>query len=714
MTTSKSLKFIDFDKGWFLQLAAELGHPVTGADGESKYHRKVWEFCVVCDTFNHFFKPGSIDVDSGHGVKALGFGVGLEPIALWLASAGADVLATDLQLTTDAQVTNWRDTGQNANSLDDILKHNRDRVQCRNDPHGYLNFQHLDMRNIPYKLRRQQFDFAWSAGTLEHIGGKAAGLQFLIQQMQCLRPGGVAAYTTEYDYTGNDVKVETDDLCLYTEADLKSIVNTLRSRGYDVWPLDLQHPLFEAPPEAGDSNDPEAMYHLKYDLCGTSTTSVLLVVQKPAKCVDKRGRPLPQVSNINGTSDSKPSMLFVGDAVVSTGFASCTHAVCDHLHSVGWDVSVLGLNYHGDPHSYPYTIYPAIQPLDGGRDAFGVGRLGRLAGRLKPDIIVLLNDPWNIPAYLRALQKAQCSVPPVVGWLAVDAKNQNGVELAGLDKIVAWTEFGRRALLDGGYGLNDEGELLSPIAPDIDIVPLGVDTSVFYPVDRDTARAAIFGDLVPHDSFVFGVVGRNQIRKRIDLSIKYFAKFVVESNANNAVLYIHAAPTGEKCCDVVSLVRYYGLHGKVIFAEPSDGGHGVDVSSMRNLYNAMDVYFTTTAGEGWGLCALEAMACGVPVVAPDWSGLGCWAKDAAALVPCTSTVLNAPMYSQQGPYTVGGVADRGFAVHVLCDLYGDSADSANYRGTLRAKGAALAQQYQWYKVGPMFEKVLNGVLGIKQ
>ena len=48
-------------------------------------------------------------------------------------------------------------------------------------------------------------------------------------------------------------------------------------------------------------------------------------------------------------------ILWYGDACSNTGFARVTHSVLDHL-SKEHEVVVLGINYTGDPHEYPYKI----------------------------------------------------------------------------------------------------------------------------------------------------------------------------------------------------------------------------------------------------------------------------------------------------------------------------------------------------------------------
>src|SRR5678816_2489484 len=110
-------------------------------------------------------------------------------------------------------------------------------------------------------------------------------------------------------------------------------------------------------------------------------------------------------------------LLWVGDAAVASGFAKSTHGVLETLRKT-WDVSVLGLNYLGDPHPFAYRIYPCYP----GGDFFGVGRLEYVVEREKPDVIVLQNDPWNIPAYVEKLEELKCPAKKV-GVIPVDGKN---------------------------------------------------------------------------------------------------------------------------------------------------------------------------------------------------------------------------------------------------------------------------------------------------
>lgn len=399
-------------------------------------------------------------------------------------------------------------------------------------------------------------------------------------------------------------------------------------------------------------------------------------------------------------------VLWCGDAVASTGFARCTHAACDALAAAGHEVHVLGINYYGDPHEHPYRIWPCYQPLDGGHDPFGATRLPLLVYRLKPDVVVLLNDPWNVPEYLRRLKAvegedggeapADYVIPPVVGWLAVDAMNQHAKPLDALSAVAVWTRWAGEELQRGGYG----GE---PV-----VIPLGVDGELFRPRPREEAREAVFGRLgalkPPPGAFVVGVVGRNQPRKRLDLTIKYFAEWIRSRGVEDAYLYLHVAPTGDRGVDIRSLIRHFGIpSGRVILAEPPIGT-GMAPEAMPEVYGAMDVYFTTTQGEGWGLPALEAMACGVPVIAPDWSGLGDWARGAAVLVPCLQTAPSAPLNGHA--HTVGGVPDEATTVEALDAMY----RSEVHRREHSRRGLRLAAGLTWGRTGAAVVRLLEDVV----
>jgi D-inositol-3-phosphate glycosyltransferase len=373
-------------------------------------------------------------------------------------------------------------------------------------------------------------------------------------------------------------------------------------------------------------------------------------------------------------------LLWIGDAVCDSGFARCTHKTLETLRTT-WDVRVVGINYRGDPHDYPYPIYPAYQ-LGGGRDLFGVSRVLEILAKFPADVVVLQNDPWNIPRYIRELDRMP-KRPVVVGAIAVDGLNCMGAALNGLDHAIFWTAFAQQEAVKGGF-FRSSG-----------VVPLGVDLDVYAPGDRTAARDAIGLPEPIRSGFIILNSNRNQPRKRIDLTIRYFADFFHNHcPAKDAYLYMHVCPTGDVGIDVDGFAKYYGLKGRVLLEQPGVY-EGLSEADLALTYHAADMQMSTTQGEGWGLTTMEGMACGLPQVVPDWAALGEWARPAAYLVPCTSTAATIG-----GPNVVGGIPDEKFLVESLRLLYNDR----GLRRRLSEQGLALVQQpqFRWEHIGARF------------
>lgn len=378
-------------------------------------------------------------------------------------------------------------------------------------------------------------------------------------------------------------------------------------------------------------------------------------------------------------------LLWVGDAGCPSGFARATHGVLDTLrHS--FDVTVLGINYRGDPHDYPYPIFAAAP----GGDFMGIGRMVWMCDYIKPDVIIIQNDGWNIPEYVERVRKfKEFNHIPIVAVVAVDGKNFDRRWLDGLAHVIFWTKFAQ-----------DEAKRAGFRGPST-VIPLGVDTSIYFPQSKRQARKDR-GIEAAADSFIIGNVNRNQPRKRWDLLIRYFAEWALSGPILDAYLFLHTAPTGDTSIRVRELAAYYGVIERLILVEPPTW-YGVEDKMLATTYNCFDVNLSTTQGEGFGLTTLEAMACGVPCVLPKWSALGDWATEGALMVPCPTTAIGPPYVN-----VIGGVADQAATVAALDRLYRD-------RALLKEQGEralALAQQlrFQWKSVGERYDEVLSSVL----
>lgn len=145
----------------------------------------------------------------------------------------------------------------------------------------------------------------------------------------------------------------------------------------------------------------------------------------------------------------------------------------------------------------------------------------------------------------------------------------------------------------------------------IEIVAPGVEHAFFAPGEKRGARKAL--DL--GDGPVLLFVGRIQPLKGADVAVKALAAL----KRKNATLLIVGGASGtegeQEIARVHSLIQEFGLESQVRFVEPQ--AHHI----LSTYYRAADVVLVPSRSESFGLVALEAAACGTPVVANAVGGL---------------------------------------------------------------------------------------------
>jgi D-inositol-3-phosphate glycosyltransferase len=145
----------------------------------------------------------------------------------------------------------------------------------------------------------------------------------------------------------------------------------------------------------------------------------------------------------------------------------------------------------------------------------------------------------------------------------------------------------------------------------IEIVAPGVEHAFFTPGDKNGARRALGMGAGP----VLLFVGRIQPLKGVDVAVQALAAL----NRPDAELYIVGGASGSQGDTEVARVRMLidslGLQHQVHFVEPQ--AHHI----LSTYYRAADAVWVPSRSESFGLVALEAAACGTPVVASAVGGL---------------------------------------------------------------------------------------------
>ncbi|NDF69050.1 MAG: glycosyltransferase, partial [Actinobacteria bacterium] len=145
----------------------------------------------------------------------------------------------------------------------------------------------------------------------------------------------------------------------------------------------------------------------------------------------------------------------------------------------------------------------------------------------------------------------------------------------------------------------------------VDVITPGVDRAYFSPGSRSGARSALSLGSQP----VLLFVGRIQPLKGLDVAVETLAAL----GRSDATLLVVGGASGTEgateLARVNALADSLGVSGQIRFVEPQP--HHL----LATYYRAADVVLVPSRSESFGLVALEASACGTPVVATAVGGL---------------------------------------------------------------------------------------------
>ncbi len=233
---------------------------------------------------------------------------------------------------------------------------------------------------------------------------------------------------------------------------------------------------------------------------------------------------------------------------------------------------------------------------------------------------MILKQEWQVPMlqmfHTLGLMKQR------VGQTPEEREGEERIEgekavMAAADRIIAATEA-ERSQLELLYGINHQK---------VTIIPPGVDTHHFYPIPPEEAKEAI--GINPNERMAL-FVGRIEPLKGVDTLLRAMA--IVKRTCKQFVcphylVIIGGDPEGHPERDtgemgrLQELARSLGLDEMVLFL----GKRGQN--TLPYYYSAAEVVVMPSHYESFGMVALEAMACGTPVIASRVGGLGYLVKE---------------------------------------------------------------------------------------
>lgn len=305
----------------------------------------------------------------------------------------------------------------------------------------------------------------------------------------------------------------------------------------------------------------------------------------------------------------------------TTGYAKVSYGLIKELAQIPWlqvvQYGIQGIKNLCPDRTYPSNVkvYDVLALEKKKQNGFGFEELAGVLMEEKPDLVLVYNDIGIVTQYLEAI--APVKKQGFQTWVYLDqvysSQPPELIEIlnAKADKIFCFTRQWREILRKQG------------ITRPIDILPHGIDPHLTKPILRAEARRLL---KIPEETFLFLSVNRNQPRKRLDLLVMAFVELIVK-HPQKPLFLMCLCDKGEK--GGYPLFDIFARELQLQGGNPEHFGNRLMVSAqdmcftdeeVNLFYNAADVGVGTADGEGFGLCAFEQMALGIPQVLSDVVG----------------------------------------------------------------------------------------------
>ena len=340
---------------------------------------------------------------------------------------------------------------------------------------------------------------------------------------------------------------------------------------------------------------------------GSLPVSVQAVVQRVA-VISLHTSPLLQP----GSGDSGGMNVYVRELVSSlsqTGVECTTFTRADR-EGLPTEVMIEPghrvVHIEAGPHHLPKEALPEIS------DEFCHGIIEWIKANETPDVI---HGNYWLSGVVGHHLKHELGVPFVSTFHTLAR-----VKAEGGDPEPLWRDRAEAEIIQCSDGIcvscGEEEEQFRRLYGDpagrIEIISPGVERAFFAPGAREAARHAIGFDV---DRPLVLFVGRIQPLKGPDVAIRALAAL----ERDDVQLVLVGGSSGRngdvQAAEAHALVDELGLHDQVHFIEPQP--HHI----LSSWYRAADVVLVPSRSESFGLVALEAAACGIPVVASAVGGL---------------------------------------------------------------------------------------------
>lgn len=257
-----------------------------------------------------------------------------------------------------------------------------------------------------------------------------------------------------------------------------------------------------------------------------------------------------------------------------------------------FSVCIVGLGYAGQEHNYPFSVLPCKDTSD----AHAIVHNLNVLPKESPDIIIVALDiPLQIFFFekFRQYKKPYIAITPLenppltMTWAA---------QMLQMDFVFFISELGKQAGLSAGL-------------KNVDHLEVGIDTD-FWRIPTPEEKIGLRKGMNITDEFVILTVADNQERKNLWAALAITSELKKRGKKVKHILVTRTeTPFGWKLRDLAQTLD--------ISQELITMNRGMPVENLWSLYAMSDCFLLTSKAEGLGLPVMEAMSCGLPVVATD-------------------------------------------------------------------------------------------------
>ena len=430
----------------------------------------------------------------------------------------------------------------------------------------------------------------------------------------------------------------------------------------------------------------------------------------------------------------KKRILFCSEATfLSTGYATYTREILNYLHSTGKyelaEMASYGMRSDPRAANIPWKFYgvtPDENCPEKEREQYNqypTAQFGELMFEevcldFKPDIVCDIRDFWMLDFQERSPFR------PYYKWCimpTVDAQPQARQWIAtyqSADACLTYSEWAGELLKkQSGNKINYIG-VASPSAH-----------SAYRTLGNKSELRSSLG--LPEDSFIIGTVMRNQRRKLYpDLFEAFKILLSKVENPEKYFLYCHTSYP-DLGWDIPELLQQYGLSSKVYFTyicgqtnkffpslfkgavaqSPYTNKFGATLSNVKNglnyedlckVMNLFDLYVQYANCEGFGLPQVEAAACGVPVMATDYSAMESVVRNLKG-----TPIKPKALYKELETGCFRAVPDNELASELMKSFFELSKEERDMLGKITRE--AFEERYTWEKSGKVWEEYFDSV-----